>query len=604
MNNRAPSPWRIALDLGHGGQLAVDGSTPNRAVGRAGALEKDLTLDVGLRVRRLLGGRGIEAALTRDGDVNVGLAERAAAARRVGAAALVSLHFNADADPRVQGTEAWVHPRAAAASHVLARSVLGQVVTATKLPSRGVFAGPMRVLDPAHLAPATPACLVELSYLTDPTEERRLGRESYREAMAAAVATGVENYLSDAENQRLGATRVVRHHESRQSFDIFHQVPLVPQLTGMSCWAAAAAMILGWRDCIDIDPEELARGSGRWRDYRDGLHPKDIGALARVWGLRTSDVETLTAERLQQLLQAHGPLWVGEASPGLHVVVIAGAHGDGTPDGTSVRVIDPWPIGRGERYTVRFRDLLANLLAVADIARASARILFTDGDGRGARYARQSRSERASTRWTSSALGAARAAAASWSDNDSDGMDSMDDDEMGPPPLARNQIVAVEIRDPTGAITGYTHEYPVKADPNAGEEPGVQLTLPDVPPITAREINLVDLRKRIAEALVTAKLFASATVNAKVATKGIAYEQPVNPGDTIFLRVLQRAGVLDPVSGAYPVNEGGEIDLPKLGVTHVGGSTLGDVEQTLLKTIADAKLFPGAVVDLSLEELK
>ena len=39
-------------------------------------------------------------------------------------------------------------------------------------------------------------------------------------------------------------------------------------------------------------------------------------------------------------------------------------------------------------------------------------------------------------------------------------------------------------------------------------------------------------------------------------------------------------------------------------MTHVGGSTLGDVEQTLLKTIADAKLFPGAVVDLSLEELK
>ena len=169
-----------------------------------------------------------------------------------------------------------------------------------------------------------------------------------------------------------------------EAFDIWHEVPLVPQLTGMSCWAAAAAMIIGWRDCLDIDPEDVARASGRWADYRDGMRPDDIDAFADTWGLHVEPVESLTIAHLRDLLQTNGPLWVGEASDGLHVIVIAGVHGDGTPEGTFVRVLDPWPEGRGERYTLKMTDLLDSLRAAHQVSGVPTRILHTGGRGRGA----------------------------------------------------------------------------------------------------------------------------------------------------------------------------------------------------------------------------
>ncbi|MGE5049637.1 MAG: polysaccharide biosynthesis/export family protein [Deltaproteobacteria bacterium] len=180
-----------------------------------------------------------------------------------------------------------------------------------------------------------------------------------------------------------------------------------------------------------------------------------------------------------------------------------------------------------------------------------------------------------------------------------------DEEDMGPPPLAKNQVVAVEVRDPSGAVApGYSHEYPVKGDPTAGEDGGVILRIPDLQPFRARELKLVDLRKQVQAALVAAKIFPSATVNATLSTKGVAYEQTINPGDTIWLRILGPGGALDKASGSYTVNDGGEVDLPWLGLLKVGGSSLADVEADVLKRVADARLFQGALIDLSLEELK
>ncbi|MGE5049636.1 MAG: papain-like cysteine protease family protein, partial [Deltaproteobacteria bacterium] len=198
-----------------------------------------------------------------------------------------------------------------------------------------------------------------------------------------------------------GRATVERSHEVHEEFDVFHHVPLVPQLTGMSCWAAGAAMIIGWRDCIDVDAEELARGSGRWEEYREGLRPHDVEELARAWGLSSAPALPLTVQRLRELLEQRGPLWVGEASPDLHVIVVAGAHGDGTPEGTWVKVLDPWPVGRGERYTVPFRQFAAGLAAASRLAGAPANILFSAARGRGPRWSSSSRTEETSAVWRS-----------------------------------------------------------------------------------------------------------------------------------------------------------------------------------------------------------
>ena len=187
------------------------------------------------------------------------------------------------------------------------------------------------------------------------------------------------------QSERGDPRRIPRTVRSRdESFDIWHEVPMVPQLTGMSCWAAAAAMIIGWRDCLDINPEEVARAAGRWSDYRDGMHPAEIDAFARTWGLHVEPGDALTVPRLRDLLEQSGPLWVGEASCGLHVIVVTGAFGDGTPEGSFARVLDPWPEGRGERYVLTVVELIDSLHATVELSRMVPRILHAGGRGCGA----------------------------------------------------------------------------------------------------------------------------------------------------------------------------------------------------------------------------
>ena len=164
--------------------------------------------------------------------------------------------------------------------------------------------------------------------------------------------------------------------------------------------------------------------------------------------------------------------------------------------------------------------------------------------------------------------------------------------------------MAIEVRDPTGAITGYSHEYPIKGDPAAGEEGGVILRLPDLPPLRAKELKQAELRKKVAADLVAAKIFPSASVNASLSDKAVVYEQPLNAGDKFWLRILGKGGAVDKASGSYVINDGGEVDLPYLGLLKVAGGTLGDLEADLLKRVSDARLFAGAVIDLSLDELK
>jgi|GEM_PF-5301711 len=95
------APCVVVIDPGHGGSGARNGgSDPNHAVSSSGVLEKAMTLDFGtlmetrlktLRTRERL---NLRIFMTRTGDVNPSLADRANRARDVGADILLSFHFN------------------------------------------------------------------------------------------------------------------------------------------------------------------------------------------------------------------------------------------------------------------------------------------------------------------------------------------------------------------------------------------------------------------------------------------------------------------------------------------------------------------------------
>lgn len=368
----------VVVDPGHGGSPGV--------IGRAGRTEQAAALALGLRVARALERRGYRAALTRQHDHGVAPSLRAELASRLGAAALISLHFDHHPDARVQGVSAWTHEQAEPGSTELASALVAHVAAYCGHAAAPVRRAPLAVLDPRRL-PGTLAAHLEVSHLSDPREEARLGDPAYLDGLADAIVSAVDQTLQlpQTTNPAPHPSAAITTHSHH--FDLWHEVPLVPQVTGMSCWAAAAAMLIGWRDSIAVDPGEVARAAGRWQEYSAGLEPKDVGSFARTWGLIMEPTAPLDGPRLLRLLSAHGPLWVGEASPGLHVVVVTGLVGDGTDDGSELRIADPWPVGRGERYRLPARALLASHQAAA-IAGEPPAILHTAGRGHGHRALR------------------------------------------------------------------------------------------------------------------------------------------------------------------------------------------------------------------------
>jgi Papain-like cysteine protease AvrRpt2 len=150
----------------------------------------------------------------------------------------------------------------------------------------------------------------------------------------------------------------------------------------MSCWAASAAMLVSWREQMSrVDAADIARGAGRWAEYQSGLNPRDIGDLASGWVLTAEAPQSYTVEGLRNLLETRGPLWIGEAVPSLHAIVIAGIYGDGTPDGTRVVIVDPWPPGTGAEYEWTFRRMMQAYEAAAAFPAVNIQILHSGGRG-------------------------------------------------------------------------------------------------------------------------------------------------------------------------------------------------------------------------------
>lgn len=163
------------------------------------------------------------------------------------------------------------------------------------------------------------------------------------------------------------AGALAAHQQARalSAIDTRYNVQLVPQQTGFSCWAAGFAMIVGWRDQMSIDPSEIARATGYWQQYQQGLNAEDVTVM-NTWGLVPAPLQTYTVEGFEDLLKNYGPLWVASAEPGPHIRVVTGMKGDGTPDGTLVYINDPWeqgmtafqPNNRGAQYTETYRQFV------------------------------------------------------------------------------------------------------------------------------------------------------------------------------------------------------------------------------------------------------
>jgi N-acetylmuramoyl-L-alanine amidase len=207
-----PAPPRlIVLDAGHGG---IDPGARNLALHLD---EKAVTLDVVLRLQKLLERRGYRVILTRGDDTKLAVAQRtdleqrAETATRARADLFLSVHFNS-ASPAVTGTETYVMtPQFQASSsggkddvvdrpfpgnrQDFANVVLGfqlhrSLLAGLKTSDRGFKRGRLLVLCFSEC----PAALVEAAYLSNPAEALRLATPEFRQQIAESIAAGIDAY--------------------------------------------------------------------------------------------------------------------------------------------------------------------------------------------------------------------------------------------------------------------------------------------------------------------------------------------------------------------------------------------------------------------------
>lgn len=215
----------IVIDAGHGGK------DPG-AVGYRGTKEKDIALDVAKRLEKKLSkNMNVKIIMTRDEDVFLGLSERTKIANESNGNLFISIHTNAAEDRRASGFETFlIGPnKNEAAVRVAARenavlelegttgkkltnedliqATIAQSAFASKSEQfasmvqkeikkrvqsrdRGVKQAGFYVLMGASM----PNVLVELGFISNPSEEKKLRSPQYRDQLATAIYRAVEQY--------------------------------------------------------------------------------------------------------------------------------------------------------------------------------------------------------------------------------------------------------------------------------------------------------------------------------------------------------------------------------------------------------------------------
>jgi len=224
---------KIVIDAGHGGH---DTGT----IGPNGLEEKDLVLDVALKLGKMLEERlGAEVVYTRDDDTFIPLETRTAIANKERADLFISVHANSSDDPSARGVETYylnftsskdaldVAARENAVSEqsihelqdLVKKIAMKEKIEESRefandvekslyaglspknsgLRDRGVKKAPFIVLIGANM----PSILAEISFVSNPADEKKLKTNDYRQRIADSLYKGVAKYVNGLSSVRV-----------------------------------------------------------------------------------------------------------------------------------------------------------------------------------------------------------------------------------------------------------------------------------------------------------------------------------------------------------------------------------------------------------------
>ncbi|MFC5407114.1 N-acetylmuramoyl-L-alanine amidase family protein [Cohnella soli] len=166
----------IVVDAGHGGKDVG-------SIGKNGLYEKDVTLPAVLELKRQLEDKGATVVLTRATDEKVQLEERVDVAADEAADLFISIHFDAFEDRGVKGMTTYYNKEEDKKFAELVHESLAKL----DAKDRGVQFGDYFVLREN----ARPSILLELGYISNEQDEKRMQTDSFREQAAAAIVEGV-----------------------------------------------------------------------------------------------------------------------------------------------------------------------------------------------------------------------------------------------------------------------------------------------------------------------------------------------------------------------------------------------------------------------------
>lgn len=172
----------IVIDAGHGAK--DPGAVAN------GLKEKDVVLDVALRVQKKLTDAGAKVIMTRSSDVFLELEDRAAIANNSGGSAFVSIHANAAAST-AYGTETYYDSQYQKEKSLeLATNIQSNMIKTLGTRDRGVKEAGFYVIKYTRI----PSVLVELGFITNADEAKRMATTSFRDQAASAIVEGLKQY--------------------------------------------------------------------------------------------------------------------------------------------------------------------------------------------------------------------------------------------------------------------------------------------------------------------------------------------------------------------------------------------------------------------------